>query len=111
MRPSIQEQLQYLSRTCNPNYLIIVQNKANEEMDFSQFRAVIPEKKEVYKPQLRYNIKTIDVDGMKLILVEDFYSNNRVVYECTCKLEHLEEHLEIARSKYKGTSIVDKINI
>ena len=68
---SLQDQIKYLDRTRNPNYIIIVQNKAGENMDFSKFEPVIPKMREVYKPKLRYEIKVIDSGTNKLILVKD----------------------------------------
>lgn len=111
MNPSLQEQLSYLTRIVNPDYIIIVQHKADENMNFSNLKLVIPESRQKYKPQKRYSIKVIEGDdeGMKRILVEDLYSNNRIIYEGTCKEEHLQDNLDVVSRLYKGSSIEDKI--
>jgi hypothetical protein len=36
----LQEQTKFLDRLANPNYMIIVKNKAGEGMDFSQFKII-----------------------------------------------------------------------
>lgn len=109
MRPTLSKQLSYLTRIVNPDYIIIVQNKANQNMNFNEFKPVIPIPREQYKPQKRYSIITLDDEGLKKILVKDLYSNNRVVYEGTCKEEHYLENLELVNRLYKGSSIEDKI--
>lgn len=81
-------------------------------MNFDNFRPVTPEEKEKYKPQKRYSIQYQDYDDtgkLKLVLVKDAYSNNRVIYECICKTVHLEENLETVKRLYKGSDILDKI--
>lgn len=109
MLPTLQEQLDYLRRIVNPNYIIIVQNKAEEDMDFSRFKAVIPEQKDIYKPQSRYIINHEDKDGRVVITVNDTFAGDREVYRQTCSEGHLEISLKKVKELYKGSSIVDKI--
>lgn len=110
MKPTLQEQLSYLTRIINPDYIIIVQNKANQDMNFNEFKAVIPESREKYKPQKRYTIITLEEEnGMKRILVKDCYTNGRVIYETTCLQKYLKDNLDVVNRLYKGSSIEDKI--
>lgn len=115
MKPTLQETLDYLRRTVNPNYIIILQNKAKEEMDFSQFKPVLSIKKEQYKPQKRYSIshKEYGQDekgfNMVLVIVIDTFCSNKEVYRVTCKENYLEDNLKVAKGLYKGSSIEDKI--
>lgn len=109
MQPTLQDTLAYINRTINPDYIIIVQHKANETMDFSQFKPIIPETKEVYKPQKRFTLSTHDYEGLKLVSVTDNFSAGREVYRATCKEEYLEDNLEVVRKLYKGSNIEDRI--
>lgn len=104
MKATLKDQLEFLLRTTNPNYLIIVQNKADENMDFSKFKiheSEVQEKKKV--KEKRYIISHIAWSETQYrVLVKDSHFNNRVVYDCTCNTDKLEHNLLIAKQQYRG---------
>lgn len=103
MKPSLQEQLQYLTRIVNPNYIIIARNKASEDMDFSHFRVHEPEIKEKKVIEKRYKIIVVDwEEGQKKVLVKDTYFNNRVVYDGTCRADKIDLQLEKVNKLYRA---------
>lgn len=122
MKASLQEQLLYLQRIVNPNYIIIIGHKANNEMDFSQFKPVLEEQKipkERNKTEQRYSItctnkeegKTIEgelIIKQVFVVVTDVFFK-RDVFNCLCKIEKKEELIKELKKRYKGSSIEDKI--
>lgn len=109
MRPILHDRLDYLWRTVNPNYLIIVQNQINKEMNFANLRPVIPEARQRYKPQPRYEIKHYEEDGVFTIIVLDSFSNNKEVCKVTCPDEKFHKFMEKIQGQYKGAELIDKI--
>ena len=121
MKASLQEQLFYLQRIVNPNYIIIVGHKANDTMDFSQFRPVLDELKEPKerkKADQRYSIiftnkETRGPNGELeikevFVVVKDLFWK-RDVFDCICKVEKKENLIKELKKRYKGSSIEDRI--
>lgn len=104
MKPTLQEQLEYISRTSNPNYIIIIKNKAGENMDFSQFKQTEQPKKQVKPKEKRYVITTIPQEGTDktIILVRDTWFSNKEVLNGTYNNNNLEKNLANIEKKYKS---------
>lgn len=100
MKPSLQDQLAMVWRTENPNYIILIKNKAGANMDFSQFKVIQENKKEIKeKIEPRYLLTINNVFGGIIVSVKDLFEgttplrietteNKKEYWERRCKKEY-----------------------
>jgi len=107
MKPSIQDQLAMVWRTENPNYIILIKNKAGKEMDFSQFKT-IEEKPVVEKRKKEASYKMVITqifggteDNPKILISIIKIENNREVTRLETKESKREIWLEKLKKDYK----------
>lgn len=107
MRPRIEHIMAMIWRTENPNYIIIVKNKAGKEMDFTKFKAVehkngkpksaIPKKKDA-----QYILTIEPYLGLQILVrVVDTHNFNEEVLRVEAKLSSKQVWIARAKKLYK----------
>lgn len=99
---SLQDQIKYVDRCVNPDYIIILQNKANENMDFSQFKIMGLEDPVVIPKYREYTASCGPVQGeegkLRIIVTENL--GNTTVFAMVIREHSKEKWQEKLRRDY-----------
>jgi hypothetical protein len=105
MKPSLEHLTAMVWRTENPNYIILIKNKAGKDMDFSQFKVEtrISDKPEKEPKALKkyYLLITPYLGTLLLIRVLDREDNNKEVFRLQTKPSKEEYWLKRIKQQYK----------
>lgn len=110
MKDTIQRQLDMIWRTENPNYLIIVKNKAGKNMNFTNFQIVQADVQPGdEKPNARFIISIDSVfrnnqDATSVGTIE-VTEEGRIVFRTKTKQKNLKQWISKLKRDYRETAI------
>ncbi len=107
MITSLQHQLDMIWRTENPNYIILLKNKANKDMNFEDFKVVQTKEQDKLdeKKEARYFVGVDPIRVMmgaekSLIVVLDRLEN-KIVLTAKCRVEGKDKLVKRVTSDYR----------
>lgn len=105
MKVTLQDQIKYIDRCINPDYIIIIKNKAGE-MNFEEFKVVTKEVKIERPKRFKFTIQAVE-DKSNIIIYDNF--EKRFVVDMICKKEKEEQWLSKFKKEYGTRDILRQI--
>lgn len=105
---TLADQIKMVDRCVNPDYIIIIKNKAGD-MDFSQFKIVRPEEKIKIKPKKRFEITIVASSESKVYIIVRDNFEKREASRIECRLDKQEVWVTKMKSTYNFREVLKEI--